>query len=80
MKTVYETTAMLTNTRSEKGVEAEIDNVRETNKGLPESLDAFLANQKIHMRWNGKIYVGNAHGMEFTTPGPKSRNIKEGRY
>jgi hypothetical protein len=80
MKTVYETTAMLTNTRSEKSVEAEIDNVKETNKGHPESLDAFLANQKIHMRWNGNIYVGNAHGMEFTTPGPKSRNIKEGRY
>ena len=80
MKTVYETTAMLTNTRSEKSVEAEIDNVRETRKGEPESLDAFLANQKIKMRWNGRIYVGNAHGMEFTTPGPKSRNIKEGRY
>ena len=50
MKTVYETTAMLTNTRSEKSVEAEIDNVRETAKGEQESLDAFLANQKIHMR------------------------------
>jgi hypothetical protein len=80
MKLIYETTAMLTNTRSEKSVEAEIDNVRETLKGLPESLDAYLANQKIHMQWNGKIYVGNAHGMEFTTPGPKSRTIKEGRY
>ena len=80
MKTVYETTAMLTNTRSEKSVEAEIDNVRETAKGEQESLDAFLASQKIHMRWNGKIFVGNAHGMEFTTPGPKSRTIKEGRY
>ena len=79
MKLIYETTAMLTNTRSEKSVEAEIDNVRETPKGLPESLDAFLANQKIHMQWNGKIYVGNAHGMEFTTPGPKSRNIREVR-
>jgi|TARA_R110000823_G_scaffold314319_3_gene443286 hypothetical protein len=75
MKLIYETTAMLTNTRSEKSVEAEIDNVRETLKGLPESLDAYLANQKIHMQWNGRIYVGNAHGMEFTTPGPKSRTI-----
>ena len=46
-------------------------------KGEPESLDAFLANQKIHMRWNGRIYVGNAHGMEFTTPGPKSRTLKK---
>ena len=79
MRTVYETTALLTNTRSEVAIEAEIDNVRETPKGLPESLDAFLANQKIHMQWNGKIYVGNAHGMEFTTPGPKSRNIREVR-
>ena len=75
MKLIYETTAMLTNTRSEKSVEAEIDNVRETLKGLPESLDAYLANQKIHMQWNGRIYVGNAHGMEFTTPGPKSRTV-----
>ena len=48
MKTVYEKNAMLTNTRSEKSVEAEIDNVRETPKGLPESLDAFLANQKMN--------------------------------
>ena len=45
MKTVYETTALLTNTRSEVAIEAEIDNVRETLK-VPESLDAFLANKK----------------------------------
>ena len=80
MRTVYETTALLTNTRSEVAIEAEVDNVRETAKGDPESLDAFLASNKIHMRWNGKIYVGNAHGMEITTPGPKSRTVKEGRY
>ena len=51
MRTVYETTALLTNTRSEVAIEAEVDNVRETAKGHPESLDAFLVSNKIHMRW-----------------------------
>jgi hypothetical protein len=31
------------------------------------------------MRWNGGVYVGNAHGMEFTTEGPKEL-AKAGRY
>ena len=75
MKSVFENTAVLTNTRNEQSVEAEIDNVR-----VNESLDAFIANNKIHMRWNGKIYVGNAHGMEFTTPGPRQHTTKQGRY
>jgi|TARA_B110000908_G_scaffold94925_1_gene112460 hypothetical protein len=74
MRTIYDTTAILTNTRNEIEVEAEVDNVREN-----ESLDAYVATNKIKMIWNGKIYVGNAHGMEFTTLGPKSRTIK-GRY
>jgi len=42
-------------------------------------LDAFIASNKIHMRWNGKVYVGNTLGMEFTTAGPKEFKIKEGR-
>jgi len=40
----------------------------------------FLANTKIHMRWNGKIYVGNMAGMEFTTMGPKQIQKLKGRY
>jgi len=75
MITLYETTAVLTNTRNEQSVECEVDNVREK-----ESLDAYIATNKIKMKWNGKIYVGNAHGMEFTTPGPLGRSVKEGRY
>ena len=71
---VYERTATLINTRNDQSVECEVDNVRDK-----ESLDAFIAGNKIHMRWNGKIYVGNAHGMEFTTQGPKELNIKR-RY
>jgi hypothetical protein len=68
---VYEKTAILTNTRNDQSVECEVDNVREG-----ESLDAFVATNKIHMRWNGKIFVGNALGMEFTTAGPVQREIK----
>ncbi len=75
MKTViYEKTATLINTRNDQEVECEVDNVREK-----ESLDAFIAGNKIHMRWNGKIFVGNAHGMEFTSQGPVGRTLK-GRY
>jgi hypothetical protein len=67
--------AILTNTRNDQSVEVEVDNVR-----VNESLDAFVATNKIHMRWNGKTYVGNMAGMEFTTPGPQEFNIKKGRY
>ena len=71
---VYERTATLINTRNDQSVECEVDNVRDK-----QSLDAFIAGNKIHMRWNGKVFVGNAHGMEFTTQGPKELNIKR-RY
>ena len=74
MKTYVDNTAMLTNTRNEQSVEAEADNFKEGK-----SFDAFLANNKIPMRWNGKVYVGNAHGMEFTSSGPAVRHLKEGR-
>ena len=46
-------------------VTAEIDNFREGD-----SLEAFIATNKIFMKWNGSVYVGNAFGMEFTTKGP----------
>ena len=74
MRTIIDNKAMLTNTRSEVSVEAEVDNFREHV-----SFNAFLATNKIPMKWNGKIYVGNAHGMEFTSKGPNVRYIKEGR-
>jgi hypothetical protein len=71
---IYAKTAMLTNTRTEQSVPVEVDNVREN-----ESLDAYVANQRIKMKWNGKVFVGNAHGMEFTTPGPKVLHNIRGR-
>jgi len=73
MRTIVDNKAMLTNTRSEVSVEAEVDNFREGK-----SFDAFLATNKIPMRWNGRVFVGNAHGMEFTSKGPEVRHIKEG--
>jgi len=74
MKTVFEKTAKISNTRNGQTVEAEVDNIRVHN-----SLDAYIAQNKIHMKWNGRVYVGNAFGMEFTTHGPKERYMKEGR-
>jgi hypothetical protein len=74
MKTIVDNKAMLTNTRSDVSVEAEVDNFREGR-----SFDAFVATNKIPMKWNGKIYVGNMHGMEFISEGPVVRHLKEGR-
>ena len=74
MRQQFEKTATIVNTRNDQAVEAEVDDIR-----VNESLNAFIANNKIHMKWNGRTYVGNAHGMEFTSQGPVGRNIK-GRY
>jgi len=74
MRTIHESQATLTNTHSDVSVEVEVDNFKEG-----ESFDAFIATNRIRMNWTGKVYVGNAHGMEFTSPGPVVRYIKEGR-
>jgi len=74
MRTIVDNKAILTNTNSGVSAEAEADNFQEGK-----SFDAFLATNKIPMRWNGRTYVGNAHGMEFTSEGPTVRYIKEGR-
>ena len=55
MDSYFGKTAVLKNTRNGNEVECEVDNIRSTPKGLNESLDAFVASNKIHMRWNGKI-------------------------
>lgn len=74
MKTIADRKAMLTNTRNDTSVEVEIDNFREEKH-----FDAFIATNKIPMKWNGKVYVGNAHGMEFISDGPTIHVMKEGR-
>ena len=74
MRTIVDDKAMLTNTKSDVSVEAEVDNFQEGKK-----FNAFVANNRISMHWNGKIYVGNMHGMEFISEGPTVRHLKEGR-
>jgi hypothetical protein len=63
---IYENTAVLTNTRTDVETTAEVGELKEK-----ESLNAYIAGNKVHMVWNGKIYVGNMFGMELTTAGPK---------
>lgn len=63
---IYGNTATLVNTNTGKAVEAEIADLKE---GV--SLNAYVANERIQMRWNGKTYVGNMFGMELTTAGPE---------
>ena len=65
-KVVYANEATITSTRTGTEVVAEIDNFK-----FEQYLDAFIVTNKIPMRWNGKVYVGNVSGMEFTTDGPK---------
>lgn len=64
-KEVYSEQATIVSTRTGTEVVAEIDNFR-----VEKHFDAFIANNKIPMRWNGKVYVGNYSGMEFTSDGP----------
>ena len=74
---IYSNAAILTNTNTGKNVEAEVGDLKEHI-----SLNAYVANEKIPMRWNGKTYVGNMFGMELTTKGPeliRTVNTK-GRY
>jgi hypothetical protein len=63
---VYSKTAVLVNTSTSKRVEAEVADLKEHI-----SLNAFIAGERISMRWNGKTYVGNMFGMELTTAGPE---------
>ena len=65
-KVVYASEATVTSTNSGTEVTAEIDNFK-----FEQHLDAYIATNRIPMRWTGRVYVGNAHGMEFTTTGPK---------
>ena len=73
-KIVYANEATVISTNSGTEVTAEIDNFKEKD-----SMNVFMATNKIHMKYNGRVYVGNAFGYEFTTPGPESYNVKEGR-
>lgn len=76
MRTVHDETCILTNTRTEVDVEAEVVHFRERD-----GLTVVVASNKIVLKYVPKheIYVGNALGMEFTTKGPKVTHYKQGR-
>lgn len=65
-KIVYDNFCEVTSTRTDVTVEVEADNMR---PGV--SFEAYVANNKIKMKWNGRVYVGNVSGMEFTSKGPR---------
>ena len=74
MKTIYDEKVTLLCTDNGKEATALIDNFKEGK-----SFDVFLATNKIHMKWNGKVYVGSQFGMEFTSKGPEVYHVKQGR-
>ena len=74
MEVYFDNKAILTNTHNEKSAEAEVDNFKEGKQ-----FDAYLATNKIPMRWNGKVYVGQVHGMEFTSSGPIAHKVNNRR-
>jgi hypothetical protein len=65
-KIEYDNVCQMTSTLTDVSVEVEADNMK---PGI--SFEAYVANQRIKLRWNGKIYVGRVANMEFTSMGPK---------
>jgi hypothetical protein len=74
MPTEYDKVCTVTCTDNDKVAEAEVARFEEK-----QFLDIWLATNKIHMEYNGKVYVGNKMGFEFTTPGPRIYQINKGR-
>lgn len=70
----YENTCEVHCTDNDKTVTADVMNFREKD-----GLTVVIATNKIVMKYNGKVYVGNLMGMEFTSLGPKFYDIKQGR-
>ena len=74
MATTHDNKCIVTCTDNDRTMEADVDRF-EKNKFV----DVFMAQNNIKMMWNGKVYVGNKSGMEFTTPGPREYTMKQGR-
>ncbi len=74
MKPMYDNKCMVTCTDNDKVAEAEVDHLIDKDR-----LTIFLAQNKIHMKYNGSVYVGNQFGYEFTTKGPVELTKMKGR-
>ena len=68
-RTEYDKTCEVVCTDNDRVAQADVDHF-ESKKFL----NIFMAGNKIKMMWNGRVFVGNAFGFEFTTPGPKQFN------
>ena len=73
-KTFYEDKIQITCVDKDQIVEAEVMTFK-----AKEYCTAVIAGNKINMRWNGRLYVGNAIGLEFVTNGPQEISVKKGR-
>lgn len=74
MSLVYEETCEVICTDNDKMVIAEVLNFR-INQELSVSINRSI---KVNMRYNPKhkIYIGSAAGLEFTSDGPITREVK----
>ena len=70
----YDSKCTITCTDNDVVAEADVDRFEEGKY-----VEVFIAQNKIKMMYTGRVYVGNKMGMEFTTPGPRTFNIKQGR-
>jgi hypothetical protein len=74
INTQYDDKCPITCTDNDRVVEAEVGNFKQND-----FVEVYMAGNKVRMQWNGKVYVGNKMGLEFTTPGPKVYEVKQGR-
>lgn len=72
---MFDNRATILNTNTSISADVEVDDFRSQK-----SFIAYVANTKITFRWNGKTYVGNLHGMEFTSSGPAEIKKLKGRF
>ena len=70
----YDNKCVITCTDNDITNEAEVDRFEEK-----QFVEVFIAQNKLKLRWNGSVYVGNKSGLEFTTKGPAIYDIKQGR-
>ena len=63
----YQDTCEIHNTDNNRTVNAEILDYKKGDT-LSVSIDRTI---KLILKWNGKVYVGNSAGMEFTSFGPQ---------
>tara|TARA_B100002019_G_C20956091_1_gene443965 strand:- start:10 stop:240 length:231 start_codon:yes stop_codon:yes gene_type:complete len=70
----HDAKCLVTCTNNDKSHEGDVGTFLKEDR-----LDVYIVGAKIAMKWNGKVYVGESFGLEFTTPGPEHWEVSEGR-